>query len=59
MQGIARDPEYLPEGFGPQDAYSDAYLDRERRRREEGGGGLVLLVSILVGLGLGFKFFRG
>jgi hypothetical protein len=58
-EGIVRNPDYLPEGINPQDAYSNAYIERERRRQEEGGGGLVLLVSILVGLGLGFKFLRG
>ena len=58
-QGVEKDPEYLPDGIGPQDAYSTNYLDRERRRRQEGGGGLIILVSILAGLGLGFKFLRG
>lgn len=58
-QGIVRNPDYLPEGISPQDAYSTAYIDRERRRHENGGGGLILLISIIVGLGLGFKFFRG
>ena len=56
---IPRDPDYLPEGVGPEDAYSDAYLERERQRHHEGGGGLIFLGFIVVGLGIGFRFFRG
>ena len=57
-QGIVRDSEYLPEGIAPQDAYSDAYIRRERRRHNEGGSGLIILVSIIVGLGIGSKLLN-
>ena len=57
-QGIVRDPDYLPEGINPQDAYSSAYIDRERRRHEESSGGLILLFSMIVGLFVGFRFMR-
>ena len=58
VQGIVRDPDYLPEGISPQDAYSSTYIDRERRRHEESSGGLILLFSMIVGLFVGFKFMR-
>lgn len=58
-QNIPRDPDFLPEGIGPEDAYSDAFLDRERKRQEEGGGGLIFLGFVAIGLGVGFRFFRG
>ena len=58
-KGVPRDPDYLPEGIGPEDAYSDDYLSQERRRREEGGSGLLFLGFVAIGLGIGFKFFRG
>ena len=57
-QNIPRDPDYLPEGIGPEDAYSNAYIERERRNHEEGGGGLIFLGFIVIGLGIGFRFFR-
>ncbi|MAD59915.1 MAG: hypothetical protein CMH49_00175 [Myxococcales bacterium] len=58
MQGVVRDPDYLPEGISPQDAYSDSYIDRERSRHEESSGGLILLFSIIIGLFVGFRFMR-
>ena len=57
-QGITIDPDYLPEGVGPQDAYSKAYIDEVYREREESGSGLILLGSILGGLLLCFALFR-
>lgn len=53
---IARDPDYLPDGIAPYDAYSDEYL-REIRAEEESGLGLILLLSIFGGALVGYLIF--
>ena len=58
-QGIVRDSEYLPEGIAPQDAYSDHYIENERQRQEESGTGLIVLISVILGIGLGSRLLRG
>jgi hypothetical protein len=55
-QNIDRDPDYLPDDIGPQDAYSEEYL-REIRNEEGSGMGFVLLLSIFGGVLFGYVFF--
>lgn len=55
---ITRDPDYLPEGIAPYDAYSEEYL-REIGEEEGSGLGLIFLFSIFGGAIIGyFLFFR-
>ena len=56
-QNIARDPDYLPDGVSPQDAYNDAYI-RQIRDEEQGSSlWLILFGSVFGGALLGYLLF--
>jgi hypothetical protein len=57
-EGLPRDPEYLPEGIAPEDAYADEYIRSVYAEEEESGAGLIFLASVLGGLVLCFALFR-
>ena len=59
QQGIARNADYLPDGVGPEDAYSRDYIRSVAYEEEEGGVGFIIFMSILVGAVVAyFAFFR-
>ena len=56
-QQLTRDPDYLPEGVSPQDAYSDEYIRRVRREEEGSSIWLILFGSVFGGALISYLLF--